>query len=44
MALFEEQWTTAVDQALKGADYVSKHQVDKHGVEQAKDATAGATT
>ena len=28
---------------LKGADDVSKHEVDKHGVEQAKDATAGAT-
>ena len=43
VALFEEQWTTAVDQALKGADDVSKHEVDKDGVEQAKDATAGTT-
>ena len=33
----------AVDQALKGADDVSKHEVDKDGVEQAKDATAGTT-
>ena len=43
VALFEEQWASAVDQALKSADDVSKHEVDKQGVEQAKDTTASAT-
>ena len=40
VALFEEQWASAVDQALKGAADVSKHEVDKDGVERAKHATA----
>ena len=42
VALFEERWASDVDQALKGADGVSKHEVDKAGVEQAKGATATA--
>ena len=43
VALFEEQWAGAVGQALKGANDVSKHEVDKDGVEQAKHATAATT-
>ena len=43
VALFDEQWTSQVTQALKDANNVSKHQVDKDGVEQAKDATASTT-
>ncbi len=43
VALFDEQWTSEVAQALKDANNVSKHQVDKDGVEQAKDAAASTS-
>jgi uncharacterized membrane protein len=42
VALFEEQWAADVEKALKGADDVSKHEVDRQSVEKAKDAAATA--
>jgi uncharacterized membrane protein len=42
VALFEEQWAADVEKALKGADDVSKHEVDLQSVEKAKDAAATA--
>ena len=41
VALFEERWAADIEEALKGADDVSKHEVDRDSAEQVK---AAATT
>jgi len=42
VAVFEEQWAADVSKALKGANNVSKHEVDRQSVEKAKDAATTA--
>ena len=42
VALFDEQWAAEVEKATAKADKVSKHEVDKDSVEEAKKATAAA--
>jgi uncharacterized membrane protein len=42
VALFEEQWAAEIEKALPKADKVSKHEVDKQSVEQAKAAATDA--
>jgi uncharacterized membrane protein len=41
VALFEERWVADVDKALKSADDISKHEVDKQSVESVKAAAGG---
>jgi uncharacterized membrane protein len=43
VALFEETWVADVDKALAKADEVSKHEIDKESVDEAKAAAADAT-
>lgn len=43
VAVFEERWAPEVKTALKGADAVSTHEVDRDSVEQATDATADSS-
>ena len=42
VALFDERWVAEVEKATANADNVTKHEVDKDSVEEAKKATAAA--